>query len=110
MEIKIKEWRNEVEKRGHIKYIEFRCPVCGNTQSIKDFLDIGVDKDKIEGVFYFSCIGRFTGAKSMSEKPCNYTSGGLFMLNKLLVIDDDNKKIPVFDFAENPINKESANV
>lgn len=99
----LEEWRKEVLSRGDISALKFRCPVCGNEQSINDFKALGVDKDKIEGVFYFSCIGRFSGAKGMDEKPCNYTSGGLFKINDLFVVGEDNKKFGVFDFAENPI-------
>ena len=101
--IEFEEWKKEIDNRGDLKKIGFRCPVCGNVQTIEDFQNIGVDKSTIEGQFYFSCIGRHTGAKSMNEKPCNYTSGGLFTLNCLFVKDDDGKEIPVFDFAENPL-------
>ena len=55
-ELPLKEWRKMVTDRGDIKKIKFRCPVCGNHQSIEDFLNLKVDKDTIEGVFYFSCI------------------------------------------------------
>jgi hypothetical protein len=102
----LSEWQDEVKSRENLKDIKFRCPVCGNGQSINDFIEAGVDKDKIEGVFYFSCIGRFTGAKSMSEKPCNYTSGGLLKMNSLFVIDEDGKDIGVFDFSDNPLCEE----
>ncbi len=105
-EMFLSEWKAEVKKRGDIKKLKFRCPVCGNYQSIKDFEKTEIEKDEIEGGFYFSCIGRWTGAGSMGEKPCNYTSGGLFVLNDLFVIDKDEKKIPVFDFADNPICEE----
>jgi len=106
MDINVNNWREEINKRGDIKTLKFRCPVCGNEQNIEDFKKLGIDDATIINVFYYSCIGRFTGAQSMDEKPCNYTSGGLFTFNKLFVIDG-KRKIPVFDFAKNPLNKEN---
>ncbi|MCK5610533.1 hypothetical protein KAR91_52150 [Candidatus Pacearchaeota archaeon] len=102
--IKLSDWQKEVKSRGELKKIKFKCPSCGNDQSIEDFKALNISDNTIEGVFYFSCIGRFSGSKSMNEKPCNYTSGGLFVLNTLFVIDETEKKIPVFDFADNPLS------
>lgn len=105
-ELPLKEWQKMVTDRGDIKKIKFRCPVCGNYQSVEDFKALKVDNDTIGGVFYYSCIGRYSDAKNMSEKPCNYTSGGLFVLNDLFVIKEDGKKTGVFDFVENPLCEE----
>lgn len=54
----------------------------------------------------FNCIGRHRGGDKvvgLGEKDrgqgCNYTQGGLFGLAKTVVIMDDGREVPVFDFA-----------
>ena len=37
----------------------FKCPSCGNTQTIAEFIDLGLEKEKILGIFHYSCIGRW---------------------------------------------------
>lgn len=80
----------------------FVCPVCGKEQSNNDFLKLGIDARE-KGYIGFSCIGRFiegsykglgdgSGDKSMG---CNYTLGGLFVLNKKTIKFDDKKFINI---------------
>lgn len=70
----------------------FRCPRCGNIQTIKDFLDHGIDN--AESRVYFSCIGRYV--KGIG---CDWTLGGLFKINKTSVIKDA-QVFPVFEMAD----------
>ena len=37
--IPLSKYQEEVESRGEMKEIKFRCPVCGNAQSINDFIE-----------------------------------------------------------------------
>lgn len=77
---------------------KFRCPSCGNIQAPEDFINIGVDPENA----YFNCIGRFTGSANeigSKKQPCNYSSGGLFVLSLLRVVSKGKEKI-VFDFAK----------
>jgi hypothetical protein len=80
----------------------FVCPSCGHVQTVRDFEAAGVSQDTIYKVIGFSCIGRFTGAEGAFNrekwKPCNYTSGGLFVINKRAVRHEDGHITPAFDF------------
>lgn len=93
---------------------EFKCPNCGNVQTIADFLELkkaGILKEDVDvgTLVYFSCIGRFdtripekdigTIWDKKKRSPCNYTLGGLFCFANVFVIDDEGEKRPVFDFA-----------
>jgi len=86
----------------------FVCPRCGAAQSIQDFLDAGVaaqsirdfvdagfDRETIEKVIGFSCIGRYAEGRG-----CDWTLGGLFKIHQVEVVADDGKRHPYFDFAE----------
>jgi hypothetical protein len=94
-------------KAGHKRDIKFICPNCGNTQSYNDFLKLGgelnidMSADRIMGLIHFSCIGRLIpgckGEIGNKIKPCNYTSGGLFRLNKLFVENGEKEPTPVFE-------------
>lgn len=91
---------------------KFKCPICGNVQSPADFLPYkneGATPDSA----YKVCIGRFLpdgkqrrafgfgGATALPEPkaPCDYTSGGLFNLNPLIV-EAGEHKISAFAFAD----------
>lgn len=81
---------------------KFKCPSCGNIQSMRQFEELGADFNQA----YFSCIGRHDGKHGhvpMGTKPgpCNYTGGGLFNLNPVAVIHPETgKTIHVFAFAQ----------
>ena len=88
---------------------KFKCPVCKGTQTAQDFADLGVDPKNYSGRFYFSCIGRFKkgslkglgSGEGDAALGCDYSSGGLFVLNKKFVIDEgDEKPTPVFAFSD----------
>ena len=101
--VTLEEYQKSVISRGSRNDIKFKCPVCGGSQSVNDFKKLGLEDDKIDTVFYFSCIGRWNEGKNLDGKKCDYTSGGLFTLNHLFVEHEDSKT-PVFDFTENPLN------
>lgn len=96
------EWLAEGERRfgKDMALWRFKCPVCGNVQSIKDFQTLIKNP---QNYVYFSCIGRFLpdcpGNFTNKKSPCDYTLGGLFTLHKVAVIMD-GKKNPVFEFAD----------
>ncbi len=72
----------------------FKCPACGNTQTIAEFIKLGLDKDKILGIFYYSCIGRWDKTQG-----CDYTTGGLFNISPIKIIKDGQESY-AFAFAE----------
>ncbi|KKK47882.1 hypothetical protein LCGC14_3150700, partial [marine sediment metagenome] len=72
----------------------FRCPSCGNVQSAEDFRSYqskGATADSARS----ECIGRYDGhivvEIGTTPGPCNYTSGGLFNLNPVTVVDGDRR-------------------
>lgn len=66
---------------------KFVCPACGNVQTPEEFrqyADEGAKPDDAR----FNCIGRYDGHMHVdmgAGKPCNYTGGGLFGLNPVMV-------------------------
>lgn len=90
------------------KLWRYVCSNCGHIQTIEDFLELkrlGLFQGDAQ-VAYFSCIGRFdlrtpdeeVGTIWDQRRPCNYTLGGLFCLAKTMVVDEDGKEHPVFEF------------
>ncbi len=82
---------------------KFKCPNCGNIQSYHDFKEkTSIKEENIEGVVYFSCIGRWIkdseGTITNKSSPCNYTNGGLFDFSKVRVIDKEGKEHSAFEF------------
>jgi len=94
--ISAEEWR----KKGKELYGEnardwkFRCPACGHIQTAQDFRDNDIDPN---GKVYYSCIGRWVPGNG-----CDWTLGGLLTIHTLEVIGEDDSKIPVFEFADDP--------
>lgn len=80
----------------------FKCPVCGNIQTAKDFIKHNIEEP--ENKVYFSCIGRYV--KGIG---CDWTLGGLLKINKISVMKDA-QVFPVFqratlvDLLKNNIN------
>jgi hypothetical protein len=72
---------------------KFKCPNCGQTQSLNDFLENSVSKP--DEKFYFSCIGRW-----VKDRGCDWTLGGLLKIHSVEVISKEGKKVPVFEFAD----------
>lgn len=97
-------WRDEGRRRFGIdsRRWQFKCPSCGHVARKQDWEDAGAPP----GAVAFSCIGRYTGdaeaAKAAAFKraggPCNYTSGGLFDIAKVHVVDDDGVAHSMFEF------------
>lgn len=86
---------------------QFRCPVCGNIQTMEDFERVGADPHSA----YQECIGRHlpsrasnlagTPAKDGKKSPCDYAAYGLFQFG-WKVINEAGKAVPVFPFADPP--------
>ena len=93
--LSLKDWR----KKGaqlfgkDIKDWKFKCPKCGEVQTLEDFIKQGVKEP--EEYFHFSCIGRFDKSRG-----CDWTLGGLFQIHKTEVVDSEGGKHRVFEFAE----------
>lgn len=95
-------WRTEGERRfGPDRNLwRFVCPACGHVASWADWKAVGAP----EGAEGFACVGRWTqGSRSAmyanGPGPCDYTGGGLFQLNPVLV-QKDGESTTFFAFAE----------
>jgi hypothetical protein len=88
------DWRKELtDKFGEEpKLWKFKCVQCGNVQCVQDFIDAEI-KDP-ESKVYFSCLGRW-----VKDKGCDWTLGGLFSIQKRMVISPELNLIPVFETA-----------
>ncbi|MDE2101110.1 MAG: hypothetical protein KGL39_27935 [Patescibacteria group bacterium] len=106
------EWLAEGEKRFGKRARDWRfvCPACGTVQSVQQYLDAGLSKERVHAVMAYSCVGRYTGqgdqgiaAKARGEtwtQGCNWTLGGLFQIHTMEVLFENGKRRPVFEFAE----------
>lgn len=82
------------------------CPSCGTSTSLNDLFAAepkaitAADKKERARYFAYSCIGRLTGATGAFDRkkfaPCNYTSGGLFCINTLVIVLPDGDEVPAF--------------
>ena len=93
--ISFAEWQAEgTEKFGDDMHKwRFKCPVCEETQSFREFVDARVENP--DAKFYFSCIGRY-----VKDRGCDWTLGGLFRIHKTEVVDPEGTHIAVMEFAE----------
>lgn len=77
----------------------FVCPVCHHVASVADWYSLGAAG---KSMVAFSCVGRLNAGSSeaFSGKPgpCNYAGGGLFGMNPVTVILEDNERTRVFEF------------
>lgn len=94
------EWIAEATRRFGDDPMAWRfvCPSCGHVASAQDWINAGAPKETIA----FSCVGRWTGATAeLGERPgpCNYTGGGLFRLNPVIV-EYNGTGQSTFAFAE----------
>jgi len=96
--IDYKDWYKQgIELFGEgVKHWLFKCPACGNTQSIDDFLEAGLSLEEAQGRFYFSCIGRYDKTQG-----CDYTNGGLINIAPTKVVKGEDE-FTVFEFATKP--------
>lgn len=114
-EITKTEWLAEGTRLFGIDFEDwrFQCPVCHTVSAVKDYeqyarLGAGPNSATCE------CIGRYSGAKDMASKPCNYAGYGLFRLSPVRVLDDSAPEPPLsliapktihcFAFAETDIS------
>lgn len=93
------------EQAARPEEIVFVCPMCKQPQSALALIEAGAGKsfDEVEKYLGFSCVGRWTGAKSPRKKPdgnpCNWTLGGLFSCHEFEVVTPDGKSHPRFRLA-----------
>ena len=78
-----------------IEDVKFKCPACEETQSLQDFLDAGIEREKALDRFYFSCIGRW-----VKDRGCNWTLGGTLQFHKAAIDQGDKEGFcPVMEFV-----------
>ena len=94
-QLTVSEWQAIAEPKfgKDIKQWKFKCCICGDEQTLQDFIDAEVYE--AEKKFYFSCIGRY-----VPNRGCDYTLGGLITLAHTEVFNEEGKAIPVFEFSE----------
>ncbi len=97
------EWYAEAERRfgEHTRHWKFVCPICKHVASHADYREAGAP----DGAVGFSCIGRYLpGPRDAfggeGPGPCNYTGGGLFPLNPIIVVDERGVEHVMFAFAD----------
>ena len=104
------EWLAEGTRRfgADPKRWRFKCPGCGNVQTMRDFEALGVDLNRQD--VYFNCIGRSMPAdkvrralgqnkRGAPKQPCDYSAGGLITFGCDVVMNG-GKPHYVFPFAE----------
>ena len=101
------DWKIEAVKRFGADPMNWRfvCPSCGHIASVADWKALGAPESAVA----FSCVGRYMDiGKSAADAafnrkggPCNYTGGGFFKLNPVVIIMKDGMEISAFDFADN---------
>lgn len=96
------DWMEEGKKHFGENFDDwkFECPACGHIQSIKDFVDVGADRNDS----YQECIGRKIGKGSPQKGDstgCNWAAYGFFGTcgKGRIVVTEDGKEIEVFQFA-----------
>lgn len=113
--ITVAEFHAELKAQGlpH-EMVVLICPMCGCPQCAQDLIAAGAGKDfdAVERFLGFSCFGRWTGAQSPrgepDGKPCDWTLGGLFTLNKLAVVTEDGASHPRFEPASPEVAQKHA--
>lgn len=106
--ITILEWLAEGEHLfgSAVDRWRFVCPACGHVATVQDWWDVGAPE-----AVGFSCIGRWYGGSRRAfgedrtknadaSGPCDYSGGGLFRVNPVVVIGElGEKERHYFDFA-----------
>lgn len=92
--IEYDKWISELKEKfgDDSKSWSFKCPSCGNNQTIQMFIDNKIESP--EKNVYYNCIGRY-----VTGIGCDWTLGGLFKIHKLSVLKDGNV-FPVFEIGD----------
>lgn len=111
-ELTLNEWRERGKKLygPDVTKWKFRCPSCGNIQTIGEFCNLPNVRPSNT---FIMCIGRYKnpGLKQLetrrmktsifsTEKPCLYSIYGLFNLAETVIVNEKGKKWYVFEFAD----------
>lgn len=102
--LSLQAWQEQARQRFGDDPMKWRfiCPSCGHVAAMEDWKNAGAPA----GAVAFSCIGRYIGDQKAAADaafrnkggPCNYTSGGLFCINKVF-LDIDGVESPAFEVA-----------
>lgn len=105
-QITLEEFRKRLKAQGVPRlHFAFKCPMCGTAQSAYTLIQEGAGETfkDVEKFLGFSCVGRWTGAKSPRKEPdgepCNWTLGGLLHTHNLEVLTEDGEVHPRFEIA-----------
>lgn len=90
------------------KDFEFKCCGCGKIQSVRDFIDLGMAKKKIESIIGQDCIGRYNGkgrpffiGRNINEdysNGCDWSVENGYPLHIIEIAMPDRVQ-PIFDFS-----------
>lgn len=85
-------WQNEMKERfPHGKdTVAFVCPRCKNVATIADFKAAGLSENDAPQ----QCLFRST-----DRKRCDWAAYGLFRGPRIIVMPEDGREVPVFEFA-----------
>lgn len=98
------ELRAQGVPREHMAVV---CPACAKVQSPTSLIraGAGADFEAVNRLIGFSCVGRWrqprlgpSEAKALGEG-CNWTLGGFFQIERIMIITDDGKEWPAFEPA-----------
>lgn len=98
---------------SHPRHYAFRCPICGTIQSMASLVAAGAEQEEVHKYIAFSCEGRFSGAGPAARsddtsrkakarravRGCDWTLGGLFQLQRLMIRYPDDAVSPSFEIV-----------
>lgn len=95
--ITVAQWREQAKTLfgDDILNWKFKCPQCGHVSSLREFKDAGIDPHLATG----NCASRFPEL-SYKKDDCKWTTGGLFRVGGMYVINENYVPCLVFDFAK----------
>lgn len=111
----VEEWQAEAARRfgERARNWAFICPVCSHIQTAGEVKEAGYDHN----LAYKECFGKGTrddrelaakqGKKPGEKADCDWKAYGLFR-GPVIVVTEDGKEIPVFDFAPATVAEEVA--
>ena len=93
----MEEWMEEGKRRfgGNIKKWKFVCPKCKTVQTPQNLIDLGIKVETLDCYIGFCCIGCFD-----KKMKCDCTLNNSFHTNEAMIIMEDGRHRPVFQFED----------